>query len=212
MELNVPGHIYPKFHVNLLKRAKNDFLSTQIRDNTWFPPLFIDGEPQYIIKEIKRARLKKVGRGNCREVLVKWKEYKEETWEPREKFLETEALAQFKRKFGTGDEIGEENSGPITGPKLRRQRGRRTLINNLHFLERTETPPNSGRQPAPERRGVMLRANSRRLASLRKTDAVGVRENPSLGSAKSGKPFIHSSRLFPSRSTRSCSYFSFFSY
>jgi hypothetical protein len=50
---------------------------------------------------------------------------------------------------------------------------------------------------------------------LRKTDAVGVRENLSSGPAKPGKPLrewirIHSSRLFPSRSTRSCSCFSFF--
>jgi hypothetical protein len=63
----------------------------------------------------------------------------------------------------------------------------------------------------------MLRAGSRRQASLRKTDAVGVRENPSSGPAKTGQPLkewirIHSSRLFPSRSTRSCSCFSFSSY
>jgi hypothetical protein len=63
----------------------------------------------------------------------------------------------------------------------------------------------------------MLRAGSRRQASLRKIDAVGVRENLSSGPAKPGKPLkewirIHSSRLFPSRSTRSYSCFSFFSY
>jgi hypothetical protein len=61
---------------------------------------------------------------------------------------------------------------------------------------------------------ILLRAGSRRQASLRKTDAVGVRENPSSGPAKSGQPLrkwirIHSSRLFPSRSTRPCSCFSF---
>jgi hypothetical protein len=93
MELNMPGHIYPKFHVNLLKQAEDNPFSSQIRDNTQPPPLFIDGEPEYTIKEIKRARLKKMSKGSRRKVLVKWKEYKEETWEPREKFLETEALA-----------------------------------------------------------------------------------------------------------------------
>jgi hypothetical protein len=62
----------------------------------------------------------------------------------------------------------------------------------------------------------LLRAGSRRQASLRKTDAVGVREkNLSSGPAKPGKPLnewirIHSSRLFPSRSTRFCSCFFFF--
>jgi hypothetical protein len=60
----------------------------------------------------------------------------------------------------------------------------------------------------------LLRAGSRKQASLRKTDAVGVRENSSSGPAKPGQPLrewirIHSSRLFPSRSTRSYSCFSF---
>jgi hypothetical protein len=156
-----------------------------------------------------------MGRGSRREILVKWKEYKEETWEPREKFLETEALAQFKRKFDIGDGVGEKDSGPITGPKPRRQGGRRTPINGFYFLEGTETSPSPDRQPAQERRRVILRAGSRRQASLRKTDAVGVRENLSSGPAKPGKLFkewirIHSSRLFSSRSTRPCSCFSFF--
>jgi hypothetical protein len=61
----------------------------------------------------------------------------------------------------------------------------------------------------------LLRAGSRRQASLRKTDAVGVRENLSSGPAKPGKPLrkwirIHFSRLFSSRSTRFCSCFSLF--
>jgi hypothetical protein len=186
--------------VDLLKRAKND-LPSQIRDNTQPPPLLIDGEPEYTIKEIKKARLKKMGKGNRRKILVKWKKYKKETWKPRKKFLKTEALAQFERKFGTGNGVGEEDSGPITGPKPRRQGEKRTLIDSLYFLKGTGTPPNPGRQPAPERRKVILRADSRRQASLHKTDAVGVRENLSSGPAKPGKPFrewirIHSSRLF----------------
>jgi hypothetical protein len=76
--LNVLGHIYPRFYVDLLKRTENDFFLSQIRDDIQFPPLFVDGEPEYIIKKIKRARLKKVGRGSCKKILVKWKGYKEE--------------------------------------------------------------------------------------------------------------------------------------
>jgi hypothetical protein len=93
MELNILGHIYFRFHVDLLKRAEDDPFSSQIRDDTQLPPLLVDGEPEYTIKEIKKARLKKMGRGSRKEVLVKWKGYKKKIWEPREEFLETEALA-----------------------------------------------------------------------------------------------------------------------
>jgi hypothetical protein len=93
VELNILGHIYPRFHVDLLKQAENGLLPSQIRDDTQPPPLFINGELEYIIEKIKKARLKRMGKRNRRKILVKWKEYKKETWEPREEFLETEALA-----------------------------------------------------------------------------------------------------------------------
>jgi hypothetical protein len=73
MELNIPGHIYSRFYVNLLKQAEDDLFSSQIRDDTQLPPLFVNGEPEYTIEKIKKARLKKVGKGNRREILVKWK-------------------------------------------------------------------------------------------------------------------------------------------
>jgi hypothetical protein len=79
MELNVPGHIHPRFHVNLLKWAGNDPFPSQIRDDTQPPPLFVDGEPEYTIEEIKKAQLKEVGKGSRRKVLIKWKGYKKET-------------------------------------------------------------------------------------------------------------------------------------
>jgi hypothetical protein len=78
MELNVLGHIYSWFYMDLLKRAENDLFSSQIRDDIQPLPLFVDGEPEYTIEEIKRARLKKMGKRSRREVLVKWKEYKKE--------------------------------------------------------------------------------------------------------------------------------------
>jgi hypothetical protein len=65
--------------VDLLKRAKNDPFLLQICDDTQLSPLLINGEPEYTIKEIKKARLKKMGRGNRKEVLVKWKKYKKKT-------------------------------------------------------------------------------------------------------------------------------------
>jgi hypothetical protein len=77
MELNIPGHIYPRFYVDLLKRAEDDPFSLQIRDDTQLSPLFVDGEPEYIIEKIKKARLKKMSKGNRRNILVRWKGYKE---------------------------------------------------------------------------------------------------------------------------------------
>jgi hypothetical protein len=71
MELNTLGYIYSRFYVDLLKRAKNNPFPSQIRDNTQPPPLFVDGEPEYTIKEIKRARLKKMGKENRKKILVK---------------------------------------------------------------------------------------------------------------------------------------------
>jgi hypothetical protein len=65
--------------VNLLKQAKDNLLPSQIRDNNQLPPLFINGKPEYTIKKIKKARLKKMGKGSCRKVLVKWKKYKKKT-------------------------------------------------------------------------------------------------------------------------------------
>jgi hypothetical protein len=79
MELNVLGHIYFRFYMDLLKRAEDDLFSSQIRDDTQLSPLFVDGEPEYIIEEIKRARLKKVGKESRRKVLIKWKKYKKKT-------------------------------------------------------------------------------------------------------------------------------------
>jgi hypothetical protein len=79
MELNVLSHIYPRFYMDLLKQAEDNPLSSQIRDNTHPPPLFINDEPQYTIEEVKRARLKKMGRGNRKKILVKWKEYRKKT-------------------------------------------------------------------------------------------------------------------------------------
>jgi hypothetical protein len=63
--------------VNLLKQAKNYPFLSQINDDIPHSPLLIDGEPQYMVEEIKKARLKKMGKGNRRKVLMRWKGYKE---------------------------------------------------------------------------------------------------------------------------------------
>ena len=44
VELDVPSRIWPRFHVQLLKRASEDPLPSQILDDSQHPPVFPNGE------------------------------------------------------------------------------------------------------------------------------------------------------------------------
>lgn len=72
VELNVPGNIHKRFHVELIKRAGNDPFPSQKRDDAQNPPL-IDNieEPEYEVDSILRARTVRRGRGTYRQALVK---------------------------------------------------------------------------------------------------------------------------------------------
>jgi len=50
------------------------------------------------------------GRGNRRDVLVKWKGYDTPTWEPLENMENTVALDVFEREWGDV----HHNNGPVT--------------------------------------------------------------------------------------------------
>ncbi|KAI0995426.1 hypothetical protein K3495_g12752 [Podosphaera aphanis] len=119
VELDVPSNIHPRFHVDLLKIANTDPLPSQLRDDSQPPPTAESGAPEHFVQKICRSRSKKVGRGFQRQVLVKWEGYRDLSWEPREEFENTVALDLFEQKFGIGDDVGEENTGPTTGPKPR---------------------------------------------------------------------------------------------
>ena len=118
--MNVPGKIHKRFHVELVKRAGNDPLPSQVRDDAQNPPLIDDLEgPEYEVESILRARSIRRGRGNFRQALVKWTGWAEPTWEPIESIRETQALDRFEATYGNIEiNNGPENdsSGGFVGP------------------------------------------------------------------------------------------------
>ncbi|KAI0993985.1 hypothetical protein K3495_g14199 [Podosphaera aphanis] len=109
VELDVPSGIYPRFHVDLLKRDPHNPLPSQrLRDNQPPPLISTEGEEGQFVEQILRAEKRPRGRGFRREVLVKWDQFEEPNWEPRESLEETEALDVFESKYGLGDDVGED--------------------------------------------------------------------------------------------------------
>jgi hypothetical protein len=157
VELDTPPGVFPKFHVDLIKKAATDPLPSQVKDDAQ-PPAVIadDGEEEWQIERILRARRHRV---KGRQVLVKWEGYVEPTWEPRAELEETAALAAFEELYGSGDGVGEADGArqgaperPSNAPASRPQR--RSTRNLMSGLE-IEKPLSEGR------RGVMLRAGAR---------------------------------------------------
>lgn len=109
VELNVPGHIQNRFHVELVKRAGNNPFPSQARDDEQNPPLIADlEEKESEVQSILRARTICRGRGKFRQVLVKWVGWVEPTWEPVGYVKDTVALENFEKKYGPVD----NNDGP----------------------------------------------------------------------------------------------------
>lgn len=136
VELNVPGNIHKRFHVDLIKRAGTDPFPSQFRDDAQNPPVIDDlGVPEYEVESILRARTIRRGRGKFRQALVKWVSEIDPSWEPIEYIEDTVALDRFESKYGPiaiNDGPPETSIGKYVGPaeehtkKKRRQRRRKT--------------------------------------------------------------------------------------
>ena len=97
----LPG-IYNVFHTGLLRRASEDPLPSQERDN-WQPPSLItdDGAEEYKVEKIIASR--KLYNGQTR-LYIKWTGYAKPTWEPLDNFRDTTALEAYKAIHGPIDE------------------------------------------------------------------------------------------------------------
>jgi hypothetical protein len=101
VELDVPGSIHPRFHVDLLRRARQDPAPGQRVDDSQPPPIQEEnGVEKWEVEEILCARWKNRGRGKFREVFVRWHGYADATWEPVEALRKTEAMEEFESVYG----------------------------------------------------------------------------------------------------------------
>lgn len=119
-ELDVPIGIHPRFFVDLLRRDPNDPLPSQITDDSQPPPLLDGKHPLYGVEKVLRAQKTNGKRFVC----VKWTDYKETTWEPRENLILTDAFKDFVEKYGGEDNVGEPDTGGCTGTR-RKQKNKR---------------------------------------------------------------------------------------
>jgi transposase InsO family protein len=97
----LPSNVHPRFHVDLLRRARTDPLPGQVTHDAQPPPILVEGEQEYEVEEIRSAKTQRIGRGARRMVLVKWRGYADPTWHPLRDFEDTEALDRFEEQYGS---------------------------------------------------------------------------------------------------------------
>ena len=129
VELDVPSRIFPRFHVELLRKSSCDPLPSQKLDDSLPDPILIEKddrkiEPEQEVERVLRAERFRRGGGWVRRVLVKWKGFAEPNWEDRSELEDVEALDLFEAKFGTGDGVGEEE-GARQGLKKKKKKSKR---------------------------------------------------------------------------------------
>ena len=98
-ELDTPKGIHNRFHTSLLRPVGNDPLPSQQTDDAQPPGMLVEnGETEFGIEEILSSRVRKIGRGKRKEVLVKWIGYAKPSWHPEIDFQETIALDLYETK------------------------------------------------------------------------------------------------------------------
>lgn len=106
-ELDTPPGIHNKFHTSLLRPAYAPLLASQEAHDRQ-PPAIIndDGDAEWGVEKILDERVRKIGRGERREVLVQWVGYARPTWQPRADLEETLALDIFDKGKEGGNVTG----------------------------------------------------------------------------------------------------------
>ena len=127
--LGIPKNIYPIFYTDLLRLASRDPLPGQESDDKQPDPVLIESHEEHFVEEILCARTKKRGRGQRREVLVKWAGYREPTWEPVEELTDNAAMDVFEEKYGDP----QTHDGPRS--KWEKAKGSGTYERSLADLE-----------------------------------------------------------------------------
>jgi hypothetical protein len=110
VKLNTLLGPHPVFYVDRLRLASTDLLLSQTQDDAQLLPLQVEGEEEYVIKDIVAEQLKRRGRGWKLYYDVKWKGYHRTSLEPVENLEDTEALDRWETY--TRDYRNSNNSLP----------------------------------------------------------------------------------------------------
>ena len=89
--LDVEG-IHDTFHTSLLRPAAENPFPSQVTTNYQPPGVLVDGEMEYLVERIEGERVRKRGRGQSREYLVKWVGYDDRSWVHERQLEDAEAL------------------------------------------------------------------------------------------------------------------------
>jgi hypothetical protein len=160
--LDTPPGIHNVFHTNLLRLAHKDPWPSQVNEEREPPPVVTDeGDEEYEVEEVIRARTKKVRGKPQRQVQVKWRGYLTPTWEPLDALQSTAALAQYESTYGPADTA----NGP--GPP---GRGRRGVLSRAEGPVELRAPSHQGHEPqARPLRRRQNPSNSRRQPQRRRS-------------------------------------------
>jgi hypothetical protein len=115
------------FNNKLLRLAANDPLPSQVQDDSQPPPVLIGNEEEY---EVEAILDEKVGRGQRRDVLVKWVGYVKPTWEPKWSMESVVALDLWELKVANQE---------VVPAYLRPKKGRKRATKSLRVDVAYET-------------------------------------------------------------------------